>query len=394
MPKTEFQYYLSRLLLLLLIACITGCAGFRKSSRPEPAPLPRSSESVQLGKCWQRKFGSGEIPVFFDLQPALYKNQWIATAALNGVISAWDQDHGRKLWQKKLTDQQWTAGPVVQDEGLLALSSLEGELLILDGLKQGQTLWAKPLEQEVLAAPALNQQSMVVRTTSGKTFTIDLHSGTMVWQKNTMEPSLITRGYSAPLVSEDTLWLPLDQGIVSAHQLADGSKMWEATIEAPRGGSIIERITDIDAPMVRDNGILYVLGIHGHLVAILEQTGVLLWEAQLKGGGSILALHRGQQKIIAADGTDVLFAYNANDGMLVWENDKFRHRGISALTAGGDLIAVGEKKGFVHWLDPDSGTIVARRRPKHQTIIDIRRNNEGRWFILSANHHLTCYARR
>src|SRR3546814_2264649 len=70
-------------------------------------------------------------------------------------------------------------------------------------------------------------------------------------------PSLTLRGLSAPVVVGNRVYVGLDNGRVLALRTSDGQVAWEQVVSAPTGRNELERITDIDAPLLSDGGELF-----------------------------------------------------------------------------------------------------------------------------------------
>jgi len=57
---------------------------------------------------------------------------------------------------------------------------------------------------------------------------------------------------------------------------------------------------------------------------------------------------------------DVISAFNLQDGSLAWKQDALRYRRLTSPAAIGSAVAVGDFEGFVHFMAPDDGRMLAR----------------------------------
>jgi hypothetical protein len=64
--------------------------------------------------------------------------------------------------------------------------------------------------------------------------------------------------------------------------------------------------------------------------------------------------------VTESDGTVV--AMRQRDGAEVWRNDKLKRRGLSTPVVTSTAIAVADFQGYLHWLDKNTGELVARER--------------------------------
>jgi outer membrane protein assembly factor BamB len=64
--------------------------------------------------------------------------------------------------------------------------------------------------------------------------------------------------------------------------------------------------------------------------------------------------------VTESDGTVV--ALRQRDGSEVWRNDKLKRRGLSTPVITSTAVAVADYQGYLHWLDKQTGELVARER--------------------------------
>src|SRR5207237_1129586 len=66
--------------------------------------------------------------------------------------------------------------------------------------------------------------------------------------------------------------------------------------------------------------------------------------------------------LFVTDTDGIVWALDARTGAAAWKQDQLQYRRLSAPTAFQDHIVVGDLDGYLHWLDPHDGKIVARTR--------------------------------
>src|SRR3546814_4083085 len=100
-------------------------------------------------------------------------------------------------------------------------------------------------------------------------------------------PSLTLGGLSAPWVVGNRVYVGLDNGRVLALRTSDGQVAWEQVVSAPTGRNELERITDIDAPLLSDGGELFAASFGGEIACLDDETGQILWRHALKSYSGI-----------------------------------------------------------------------------------------------------------
>jgi outer membrane protein assembly factor BamB len=50
------------------------------------------------------------------------------------------------------------------------------------------------------------------------------------------------------------------------------------------------------------------------------------------------------------------------NGSTIWKVDQLTNRGLTRPAFYGGLVVVGDKEGYLHWIDTDSGQFVARQK--------------------------------
>jgi outer membrane protein assembly factor BamB len=141
--------------------------------------------------------------------------------------------------------------------------------------------------------------------------------------------------------------------------MADGSVQWEATVQAPRGRTELERLVDVDStPQVLGPDV-YTVSFQGRVARLALDNGQVWWQHDASSYRGI-ALDDDALYIAMADGEVV--AMRPRSGVEVWRQKALLHRGLSAVAVTDNAVVVGDYKGYVHWLDKATGGLAARVR--------------------------------
>jgi len=278
----------------------------------------------------------------------------IYAASFDGNVIAFDPNRGRKVWKNNY-DLNFTSGPTFKD-GILVLGTNDGELIALDALT-GEILWATTVSSEILAPVSIKDDKIFVRTVDGSLTALSKEDGTQQWLVNHKVPRLSLRGTSAPVNFANAVLSGFDDGKVSAYDVSNGTLLWETMLTSAGGRTEIEKIMDIDAPMVILGNELYVGSYQGALGAMALESGDIIWvtEASIYAG---IAADDNAVFVSEADGT--VMALSRFTGREIWKKENLLYRNPTAPVIMDDSIVIGDLEGYLHWLDKTSGEIQER----------------------------------
>ncbi len=349
--------------IALLSLSMSGCATFQKvfgslggkDNVDPPAELVDFTPAAKVVRLWEYDAGKGTGRLIRNLQVALDDDHAYVVDA-RGRLTALQRENGRKRWSHDL-ELDAAAGPVAQD-GYLLIGGMDGELVLLDAAT-GEEQWRNELSSEVLSLPVIDGDRVIARAQDGRVFGFDLHSGHRVWVYDTSVPLLSLRGNGSPLALAGTVVLGFDDGKLVALRSEDGVPLWEETLSIPRGKTELERLVDIDGQMALIATDLYVAGFQGNAAAIQLTTGQFIWKKPLS---SIAGLTAGRKYLAVSAADGKLLLLDRASGETRWSLDKLLHRELTAPAFQQGAIVVGDKLGYLHWIDEDSGEFIARVR--------------------------------
>ncbi|HEX4895216.1 MAG TPA: PQQ-binding-like beta-propeller repeat protein, partial [Solimonas sp.] len=207
--------------------------------------------------------------------------------------------------------------------------------------------------------PAGDGDVVVARAGDGKIYGLSAASGTRLWVYDSSVPNLTLRGLSMPQVSGNRVFAGLDNGRVAALRLGDGQPAWEQVVAAPTGRNELERLTDVDAIVLVDGPEVFAVSFGGEIVCLAADSGRVIWRRSVKSYSGIARLG---DLVVVTDDAGVVWGLEAQSGAAVWKNEDLAWRKLSAPAVYRGSLVVGDYKGYLHWLDPKDGRIVARSR--------------------------------
>ena len=342
-------------IFLLFVACETGA-----KEEEQPNELKKDfNESFSLKKNWTRKafknLPSGKIKISLD-------EDHIYIFDSKGEIKSFSIQ-GNKNWSNNLNIDISTGITLGFDK--LLLSSSDGEVFCLSK-ETGEILWKYSSSGEVLSPPSTNGDIVAIQSVDGRLTAVDLETGEYRWDYRSVVPNLTLRGTSEPSFNEGFLYVGFGNGNLAKIEPRSGVIQWEIPITTSQETSELGRLVDIDGNFVFSSGIAFVATYQGNIAAVDTRSGGFLWKENTSSANDLLS-SRG--KLVLIDEKDQVLAYDQKAGNLDWFNKDFYLRELTSPKKLKSLIFFGDYQGYLHGLDINEGSQVARKRVSRSKII-------------------------
>ncbi len=371
------------LVLVLLSVAMAGCSWFSwlpwvegkedKVDPLEPAELVKFKPEVEINRNWRGKIGEGLGKKYLRLHPAIVADRIIAADGY-GVVSARDRFTGKRIWEVKVheldrgffasfnfidrRDPSFVGGGVGAGGGMALVGTTFGEVVALD-VSDGAVKWRTELGSEVLSIPSVADGLVFAQTIDGRLVALDQDSGEVEWTYDNQVPVLTLRGTSSPVVSNDIVYTGFASGKVSALNSADGQPIWEHRVMLPQGRSELDRIVDVDGRPLITGGSLFIGAYQGRVTGLSLRDGRPRWEQDIS---TYLDLTEGYGQVYVVDDEDIITAVDQQTGEVVWTQESFKRRRLSAPLAFSNYIVVGDEEGYLHVIAQRDGRLMARRK--------------------------------
>jgi len=342
--------------IFVLIIFLTGCAGSNSSVKP-PQSLELIHNKFVIKKIWQEDLGQGANDYYLNLRPIL-ANNILFSIHYSGAVKAYNTKTNDMIWTVETGSK--IGSPLTLYKRVLYFGTSEGEVIALDA-NTGKLIWKAIVSSEVISAPAVAGEFVVVRCVNGELHSLNSKDGSQYWSNQQRTPSLTLRGTSAPVIYNDLVISAFDNGKLIAYNLQSGNILWQKEITKPRGRSPIERIVDIDADLVIQNDVIYTTAFQGKIAAVQIGSGQILWSRDI---GSYIGMAVDAYRIYLADSESKLWALDRNNGATLWKQDAVLRRSITKPVLHSGYIIVGDFNGFLHWFSRGTGKLEARARLK------------------------------
>ncbi len=384
----------------LLATALTGCstvkgwfAGKNASAKKaaEPAELVDFKPSMKVSKLWSEHVGKGEKRTGVRQTPVVADGH-VYVAALEGGVRALDLQSGKELWkyvpekEKKKAPLRLSGGPGA-GEGLVVVGSLGGDVIALDAAS-GSKKWQARINAEIITAPAVSQGMVFVRSNDGRITALDAATGERRWFHDQELPLLTVRGNAAVVAGPGVLFVGNDDGTLSTLAMNDGRVLWQQTIGSPEGRSELDRMADVDAAPVLEGTTLFASSYKNETQAIEGPTGRPMWTRDHGGIGGV-GVSSGLVIVSDRDGT--VWALDKISGAPMWSQPALARRSLTGPAVQGDYVAVGDYKGYVHWMRLDNGEFAARERVGRKAILGQPVQADGLLLVQDTKGELTAF---
>jgi outer membrane protein assembly factor BamB len=326
-----------------------------------PAELVDIEAKRNVQRAWSAGLGGDSERLRLALRPVVVDGKLYA-ASHEGEVIALDAGTGRRLWGVK-TKLALSAGPEVEG-GLVVLGSSDGDIVALDA-SNGSERWRRAIGSEVLARPLIASDVVVIRTVDGHIEGLSSVDGASRWAVDEQVPRLTLRGTAPPVLAGDRIIAGFDNGKVLAIDPRNGDVLWDAIVNAPKGRTELERLTDIDSPARVVGDDIFVVGFQGRVAMLALDSGQIWWA---RDASSYRGFAMDDENLYLTNSDSVVVAMKRSDGAVVWEQDAMKRRSLTAPALDGDALVVGDFEGYVHWLDKATGEIVAREKTDGERI--------------------------
>ena len=373
-----------------LMLLISGCSTFQEWFGSEgedataPVQLERIDSKVSLKKRWSSKIGDGQGDGFYKITPTLIDGV-IYVASSDGEVAAINAANGARLWRVEL--ERPLSGGVGYHNRSLYLGGADGSVLQLSA-EDGAVEWEAAVSGEVLAAPVVSDDWVIVQTYDGKLLGFRSGAEEPSWTFTSDVPVLTLRGTSAPILVGGNAIAGFGDGKVVAVDVDSGNVSWEASIGVPQGSSEIDRIVDVDGAMTQQGIELFVASYQGRVAALDSRTGRKLWQQNVS---SVTGTNVGFGNVYVADVDGTLSAFLRTGQGVRWQNIELGYRELSRPTPVSSYVATVDFEGYLHLLSQVDGQIVGRSKIGGDAARADMIADSGRLIIYADNGQLLAY---
>ena len=321
---------------------------FSSTPKVKAAELAPIQATADIRVQWQASLGAAGDFVF---TPAVVGDT-VYAASRDGSLARFDG--GRQVW--RVAAGQTLSGGVGADGKLVAVGTPKGEVLTFDAAT-GNAGWKARVSSEVLAAPAVADGLVVVRSGDSRLYGFEAADGKRRWVYQRSTPALSLRSSVGVLLAEQVAVAGFPGGKLVAVNTKNGAPIWEVTVALPKGATELERVADITSLPVVDGRLICAAAFQGRVACFDISSGNALWGRDISSSAGI---DLDRRHLYITDDKGTVYAFDRETGASVWKQDKLSMRNVTRPLALGRYIAVGDLQGYVHLLNRDDGAFAAR----------------------------------
>ncbi|MES2260484.1 MAG: outer membrane protein assembly factor BamB [Pseudomonadota bacterium] len=336
-----------------LLAMAAGCSSLNPfasdDKKDKPAPLAELKSGIAVKTAWKYSLGKAGVYAF---SPALSGNS-LFVADADGAIARLDAATGREQWRIK-AGSDLTAG-VGAYGNVVAVGGAKGAILAFDA--DGKALWKAQASSEVLSAPVVGEDVVIVRSVDNRITAFEAKTGAKRWSVLRTTPALTLRNAPGMVISGTNVYVGQPGGKLLALTLAAGVPRFEVSVGEPKGATELERVADIaGTPVVFDKDVCAV-SYQGRVGCFDAAAGTARWT---KPTSSDVGVAVDQRFVFVADEKGAVAAYGRDGGQSAWKNETLAFRRLSTPLSYGRAVAVADYQGYIHFLSREDGALIGR----------------------------------
>jgi outer membrane protein assembly factor BamB len=322
-----------RFLLLAILILLCGC-GSLKLQAPE---RQKSFFKVAWAKNLDATYESGNLPIGLGA-PRIF-NDIVYMGSLRGVMSAYDLETGRVLWE--MNEKTPLGGPVEFFNDHVAYGGLNGRFFVRHFLS-GKLKFAIDLAAPIESAPLYHNGHLFVYLRGHQLVHLDAETGKVIWVYKRAVPVATTlQRTTRPLIIGNKVIVGFADGFLGALSMDEGLLLWETKLVEN------SKFVDVDLNPILAGGLVITGSPSGELKAINPDSGAI----SRSFGVSVMAhpLLKNEQLILGTNDGEVLIM--GLDGQVL-KRIKVSEQPVSAVTWWKDTLIVASFDGRLHAVDP------------------------------------------
>ncbi|WP_348666466.1 outer membrane protein assembly factor BamB [Arsenophonus symbiont of Ornithomya chloropus] len=362
MQTIKIFFFVTSIIILLI-----GCSS--KKNFTFISSIPPVNNQFTPIVIWKNIIGHGTGKYYSKISP-VYDNFVVYGADRRGIIKAIDFNSGNILWSIDLLNQ---IGYITNNKPILLSSGLTisgdkiymgaetGQLIALNKFN-GKVVWVTNVAGEAISQPVVSDGLVLTHTSNGVLQALDIKNGNIKWSIHLDNYSILSiRGKSAPSIFYGIAIVGSNNGRITAITLSQGEILWQQYIDNMHGINKILPLHDINmTPVIDINlGVIFAVAYNGNLVAINLHSNQIIWSRNL---GSIHDIIIKNETIYLVDQNDSVLAIRKSDGVILWMQNAFLYRNLTAPSIYDSFLVMGDGEGYLYWLNVHNGQCVAQNK--------------------------------
>lgn len=269
-------------------------------------------------EAWSSNVGEGSDSNFKLLAKPVIMGGMVFTMDARGEVMAFDVKDGDRKWDVDTvppdSDSEAMGGGIGADGDTLYATTGFGEILALKAA-DGSIKWRKTVLNPIRGAPTIAEGRVYVTTIDNELHALDAKTGDELWHHRGISESATLMGASSPAVESDSVIVAYSSGEVYNLRPENGRVAWSYTLTVPTQVGALPAIADIRGLPVVDQGRIFAISHSGRIAAIEQRIGDRVWEADIGGINTPLAVGN---TVFVLSNDNQLIALTREAGRVEW----------------------------------------------------------------------------
>jgi outer membrane protein assembly factor BamB len=221
----------------------------------------------------------------------------------------------------------------------------------------GKRRWTASVKGAIVAAPAVGEGLVVVRSGDSRIVGLNAEDGKRRWAFQRTMPTLTLRSHVGVLLGQKVVVAGLPGGKLVAINNQTGAAIWDVTVALPKGATELERVADVTSSPVVQGRDICAAAFQGRVACFDIATGNLKWSRDVSSSAGI---DMDDKRVYVSDDKGTVHAFARDSGASLWKQESLSLRNLTRPIALDRRVAVADFQGVVHLLNAEDGAFAAR----------------------------------
>ena len=342
--------------LAILSIALIGCSSNKtKEVKIKPNPLPKVAQASSLVQVFSTSVSSTSSEDALRLRLDT-DNGVVFALDPKGEVAAYKGK--QRLWNAKVTKDGLSSGVEAAD-GVVIVGNQKGHVFALDQAT-GATKWSAQLSGAIISSALIQSGRVIVVANDGTVYALDVATGQQAWTYKLPSASFSLRGQATPVsLDPRTVLIGTSTGYIFAIDSLAGVPRLQPRVAVSEGRSDIQRLIDVDSEPVVSGQYVVTTSFQGQVTVLDLASQRVLWS---ENSSSINRPEVMDGKVIVSQTDGQIIAYDLITGQQLWKNEQLLNRNLSNPVLLGSNLVVGDLDGYLHQIDPNTGTTLGRAK--------------------------------
>jgi outer membrane assembly lipoprotein YfgL len=275
----------------------------------------------------------------------------VFVAGSEGTVAEIDARTGGDVWRLDVGSR--LAAGVGSDGRYTVVVTRENDVVAIEA---GREIWRHKLGALTLTAPLVAGSRVFLLSADRTTTALDAATGRRLWQQSRTGDALVLGQAGIITAIGDTLVSGIGGRLVGMNPQT-GVTRWDTVVASSRGTNDVERLVDLVAGTSRDGDQLCMRAFQYTVACVDGTKGRLVWS---KAASGFTGIGGDGETVLGTESDGKVLAWRRADGDKLWTSESLKYHTLSAPALVGNLVAVGDEAGLLHFLARKDGALQNR----------------------------------